>query len=85
MLSFKRKDNVVQILVEHGINHDGTHFELTINQNHEYQAELPKRQFQKHLEDKLKAVKQEAYNEGWKDAKAKRRKKIWMDFFGNWK
>jgi hypothetical protein len=83
MLSFDRIGPDVIVNIEHGIFYNGNHFVLKISSTHDYQAELLKRQFQKKLSDELEAIRREAYNQGWKDAKAKTKKQTW--FTGWWK
>lgn len=82
MIEFKRNENKVVIQVKHGIFYDGGYFEFELNQGFAYQAELMKRQFEKHMKHQLARVQREAYNQGWKDAKAKVKKET--EFWGNW-
>jgi len=82
MITFERKNKEVLIKIQHGI-WTNNYFERTINQDYEYQAELLTRQLNKHLNDELSRVRRDAYNEGWKDAKAKRAKRT--QFTGWWK
>lgn len=71
--------------VKHGIFYDGAAFALTIQQSFPYSAELLKRQFEKHMTEQLQRVQRDAYNEGWRNAKAKTKKKIYLnDFDGSW-
>lgn len=81
MISFSRIENTVKVKVQHGIFHNDAHFALTINQDYEYQAQLLLNQLDKHLRNNLEAIRKEAYEQGWKDAKAKRKKKTW---FSSW-
>lgn len=84
MISFTRNDNQVIVKVEHGIfPANNSYFSLEITQAFEYQAELLRRQLHNHLSSKLEAIRQEAYNQGWKDAKSKKvPKRTW--FSGWW-
>lgn len=83
MISFWREDTKIVVHVEHGIFHDDNGFNLEINQSQIYQAELLKRQFQENLNRHLRNIKEDAYNAGWKDAKAKTKKRT--SFWGGWK
>ncbi len=81
MISFKRTDNIVVVQVKHGVLFNDEHFTLQIASSHAYQAELLNRQLKDQLENKLEAIRKEAYEQGSKDAKAKRAKKTW---FSRW-
>lgn len=86
MIRFKRQGTKVIIEIEHGINPNPTHFfSREITQDYDYQAELLKDAMQKNLNNHLKQIKHDAYMEGWRDAKAKKRKRVWDDFWGGWK
>jgi hypothetical protein len=82
MISFSREENKVTIKIKHGLFYNGDYFSLPIQQSYEYQAELLRRQLENHLNDQLKRIKREAYNEGWKDKSAKRKKRD--EFYGGW-
>lgn len=82
MIKFYRKDNKVQIDVEHGIFFNDGYFSLEINQSMDYQAELLKKALQDNLNKHLMIIKEKYYNEGWKDAKAKSGKR--KSFWGGW-
>lgn len=49
--------------------------------NDEAYAQLLTNQIKDDVETTLKIIRREAYHEGWKDAKAKRKK---ADWFGGW-
>lgn len=81
MISFKRIDNKVEVQVKHGVLFNDQYFTLNINETYAYQAELLTRQLNDQLQKKLEAIRKEAYEQGWKDAKAKSAKKTW---FSRW-
>jgi hypothetical protein len=83
MLSFFRKENKVIVKLEHGIWGSDEHFALEIGQSFEYQAQLLKDALNKNLQNNLERIRREAYNQGWKDAKAKTRKQTWFSW--SWK
>lgn len=70
------------IHIDHGIFYSDEGFNLQLIQEFNYQAELLKKQLDSHLSSNLERIRREAYNEGWKDAKAKVKKKTW--FAGWW-
>ena len=78
MISFEREGAAVNVKVEHGIFFNNGYFSLPIYQSHDYQAALLCRQLNENLGNKLEAIRQEAYTQGWKDAKAKCAKKTWF-------
>ena len=84
MLQFIRKDNVVIVELQHGIFHDNGYFELEIQQNQKYQAELLTKALQENLNRHLSRIKRDYYNLGWKEAKARTRKRRSDEFYGGW-
>lgn len=85
MIKIGRKESKVIVQVKHGIFFGEEYFELEINQGSDYQAELLKRQLQDFMETKLQIIRRDAYLEGWKDAKAKTKKKTSrQEFHGTW-
>lgn len=84
MITIKRKDEKVQFEIEHGIFYADQHFVLELNQAYPYQAELLRKAFQDNLNRHLINIKEKYYNEGWKNAKAKTKKKRHDDFYGGW-
>lgn len=82
MIQIYRTGSKVQIHVQHGIFHNNSGFELDINQAHEYNAELLTRALQENLNNHLVALKKKYYEEGWKNAKAKKQKRT--HFWGGW-
>ena len=83
MVRFERKESTVVVRVDHGVFYNDQHFAFKLEYQQEYLAELMKRQLQKELSDNLKRIRMEAYNEGWKDKSAKRKKREL--FYGQWK
>lgn len=47
----------------------------------EIYADLLVKNFQEHLSNRLQGIRRSAYEEGWKDAKAKKKKETW---FAGW-
>lgn len=84
MITFGRNGNKVIIKIEHGIFGGTEYFELDIYQNQDYQAELLMKAFQENLSKRQKEMKEKYYNEGWADAKAKRKKRTGERFWGGW-
>ena len=83
MITFSRKGTEVLVDVKHGVFFGEEYFRLEIHQAYEYQAELLLRQLDKNLSSQLERIRKEAYEQGFKDAKAKRAKQTW--FSGRWK
>lgn len=83
MVKILRNENKVLIRVESGVFQDGAYFEFDITQSHNYQAELLRRQFEKHLNDNLARLKREYYEAGWKEAKSHKHTKR-TNFYGGW-
>lgn len=73
MLCFKRVDSKVRVEVETGLLN--RYYCHEIDFNSELIAELVRQQYQKHMEATLKFIREEAYNDGWRDAKAKKAKR----------
>lgn len=83
MLKISRNENKLVVNIEHGIFGDDNIFELEINQQFNYQAELLRRQLNDNMNRYLKIMKEKYYNQGWKDAKAKKGGKR-NNFWGGW-
>jgi len=82
MLQFYREDNKVKVHIQHGIWGTNQGFVLDINQTYDYQAELLTQALQENLNRHLIALKKKYYEQGWKDAKGKKKKDIY--FWGGW-
>lgn len=78
MFNFKRKDNVVQIEVEAKSNVSERWYQFSFNCNDAVYADLLVKSFGDNLTQKIKQIKEEAYKQGFKDAKAKRRHETWF-------
>ncbi len=82
MIKFDRKDNTIYCYVSVAIPGTQTwtyHFSWTSNDVPN--AQLLCNALDDALTEKLKQIREDAYNKGWKDAKAKLRKSDW---FGGW-
>ena len=80
MIKFKRNNTLIEVEIEHGIFYNDDFYNLEIRCSGEIEAELLKRQLQKNLDKHLSKIYAHAYNEGWKNAKAKSKKRT--DFYG---
>lgn len=80
MIEFKREGTKVVITVESGV----MNYEFSFNHecNHDHFAVLMRDAYNKHMNEELRKVREQAYNKGWKDAKAKVKKETW--FSGRW-
>lgn len=79
MINIKRDEKKVKIEVETGI--DGHEVWLYWNCSNELFARLLTRQLQKKFTDTVQAIRQEEYNRGYKDGRAKRGKNTWFTCF----
>ena len=84
MITFVKEGKNVSVKIEHGIFYGDAHFSVQIIQSYEFQAELLKRALQEKMNIEISKIKRNAYNQGWKEAKAKSKKKQYDDFFGGW-
>ena len=84
MIRFSRDEKKVQIKIEHGIFRSTEYFTLELEYGENYQAELLMKAFQDNLNRHQKEMKEKYYNEGWADAKAKRKKRTNERFWGGW-
>lgn len=83
MIYFNRKGKIVHINVEHGIFGSSEYFQRDLDFTQEYIAELVINALQENLNRHLISLKRKYYEQGWKDAKAKKRKQD--SFWGGWK
>ena len=67
----------VRITVETRLD-GGTAFTLSFECGRAYVADLLLRYFSDLLTERMKAIRADAYAEGWSDAKAKRAKETWF-------
>lgn len=78
MIDFQQSGADVRINIESGVGK----FVFTHNCVHGYLAGLMRDQYERHMRSVLENVRKDAYNQGWKDAKAKTKKATW--FKGWW-
>jgi hypothetical protein len=79
MIKFHQHGTQVKVEIDPGIN--GSTMLLYWQADKEMLAYLLRDKLQTELGDKLRAIREEAYEKGWKDAKAKRAKSTW---FARW-
>lgn len=82
MIKFKQDGKKVKVYIEHGVFGNSESFFLEIQQEFDYQASLLRDQLQKNMDRHISKIKQEYYNRGWKDAKAKTKKRT--EFYSGW-
>lgn len=81
MIKFDKEDKKVKITISPGI--DNQAMVLYFCTNDEWYASLLTKHLQDALWKKLRAIREEAYSQGWKDkASHKERKSTW--FTGGW-
>jgi hypothetical protein len=76
MISIIRDDKTVKILLEHGPIESTYHFNFDCGDKH--YASLLKNHFDKALRARIENIRQEEYEKGYKDGRAKRAKKSWF-------
>jgi hypothetical protein len=79
MISFKKEDSVVYIIIETGMS---TTIRTKFDCNNELYAELLYNQLKKHLADSIEAFAKDNYNKGWKDKTSKKVAKA--SWFPSW-
>lgn len=77
MISISRYETKVKITVETGTSTGGDLW-LYWECNSELFAELLTNELREKLTERLQAIRQEEYNQGWKHAKAKKAKQNWF-------
>jgi len=80
MLRVKRDGTAVVIEVDTDLPHDDTAdtesvWRFGASEEHCAAAELVTRYMHRRIHDAIRAVRQDAYEQGWRDAKSKRRRK----------
>jgi hypothetical protein len=80
MISFNRFGSRVKITIESGVL--GNSFLFEHNCGEEHFASLMSTAYNEHMNRKIRAIREQEYNKGWKDAKAKAKKQTW--FSGWW-
>ena len=78
MIEVKRAGTKVRIEVDTGIPVERSVLIFEINEDYEYLAELVREKIQDRIGKVMERARREAYEEGWEDAKAKRRKQEWF-------
>lgn len=82
MISFKRDGSTVGIAVTVQVpNYDGRVYHTQWNAGGEAYAGFLSAAMNEQMREALRNIRKEAYEQGWKDAKAKRTKENW---FGGW-
>lgn len=76
MIKFTREETKVKVSIESGVINYTYH--LLWNCTDDVYAELLQRQFQNKMEEKLTAIRKEAYEDGYKDGRGKKAKKSWF-------
>ena len=82
VIEFSRKESRVIADCDCGVSTKKSSgvFMFGFSFEHDTTAEVMRRVFQKHLDETMKAIREQAYNQGWKDAKSKAKKKtIFVD------
>lgn len=82
MIAFNREGSNTIVYVEHGVFNDTRRFKFDLNHDHDYIAELVRQALQYNLNKELARLKQKYYDLGWKQTKAKERKR--NEFYGGW-
>ena len=81
MIEFKRDGTTIEVLIEVKASQEKRWLPFHWNANNELYAELLVENFKHHLIEQMQRARKEAYEAGWKDAKAKQQKETW---FGGW-
>lgn len=82
MINFSRKDSAVTVEVEANVGVAARFFHFTMNLSNEVYAYMLRENFQTKMTKALQDIRREAYEQGWKDAKAKIARRDW--FSGGW-
>jgi hypothetical protein len=81
MIKFKVNEGHLRVEIETNI--DNKYIFLDWKTGDGLYSELLRRQLNNNMNKNLERIREEAYEQGWKDAKAKVKKKDW--FYGWWK
>ena len=84
MITVTHKTKTVSLTVRGDHPIDGWSFYFENTRTTEPGAALLAENLRNHLAGHIRQIKTAAYERGWKDAKAKRRKRGWRNFCGNW-
>lgn len=83
MMNFSRKGTEVTAEIEANVGVEKRFFTFTINLSDDVYAYMLRENFQTKMSRALQTIREEAYEQGWKAAKAKRARATW--FSGQWK
>ena len=83
MITISHKDETVTIEIDGRYPVKKWMYQFNHSRQTESDAALLVGNLREHLKSRIRAIKEAAYSRGWKDAKAKRRKKAGW-FCGNW-
>lgn len=78
MIEYRASDANVKIVVDSGIGK----FTFIHECGQDYLASLMRDQYERHMQSEIKKIREQSYNQGWKDAKAKVAKE--RLFSGRW-
>lgn len=78
MISFTREGSVVTAQIEANVGVDKRFFRFTVSLSDDVYASMLRENFDHYLRDKVKSIREEEYEKGWADAKAKRKKQTWF-------
>jgi hypothetical protein len=78
MITTEIQENCVRIKINLGLKCNKHFLLFTRNETYEYQAELVANQIQKQLDEKIRKLKEEYYNRGYKDGKGHQTKVTWF-------
>lgn len=82
VIGIRSEKNDLVVSFRAGYPIDGLIFELRWAAGSEWSARLLAHSLRSRISDLLSRIRREAYEDGWRDAKAKRRKATWWP--GNW-
>ena len=78
MININKHGTTVKVSIETGLIASSSDVLLYWECGNDVFAELLTNQLRKKLADRIQAIRQEEYEQGWKDAKAKKRKRTWF-------
>lgn len=77
-IEMRRDGETVKLLVETGAAANGSVFPFSFSAGSEYAAQLLLFHLRDRMQNSLHAIREEAYREGWKAAKAHAKKQTWF-------
>lgn len=78
MIKIERFEKKVRIKIEHGTYYNNAELWFYWDCDNELFAQLLANQLDRQLSDKMKAIRREEYEKGWKDAKGHKTKANWF-------